>query len=73
MDDKRLFELLLELKTPWHVQDVAVDREAGRVDVTLGHTAGSTFTCPHCDKACPLHDHAPQRQWRHLDTMQHNT
>lgn len=73
MDDKRLFELLLELKAPWSVRDVKVDRQAGRVDVTLGHALGGALLCPHCEERCPLHDHAPKRQWRHMDTMQHHT
>jgi len=28
---------------------------------------------PGCGAACKLHDHQPERQWRHLDTCQYQT
>lgn len=73
MDDARLFELLLELKSPWFVASVQVDKAVGRVDVRLEHKPGARFACPECQQACPVHDHGAERCWRHLDTMQHQT
>jgi len=41
--------------------------------VTLEHTGRAAWHCPECDRVCPLHDHEPQRTWRHLDTCQYRT
>ena len=35
--------------------------------------AGGPLTCPECGASCPQADLAPERQWRHLDTMQFQT
>ena len=34
---------------------------------------GNTVACPECGKQCTVADHAPERTWRHLDTMQFET
>jgi transposase len=31
------------------------------------------WACLECGAACKLHDHQPERQWRHLDTCQYQT
>ncbi|WP_434092575.1 transposase family protein [Roseiconus lacunae] len=31
---------------------------------------GGSVCCPECNKQCARHDTAPERTWRHLDTMQ---
>ena len=31
------------------------------------------WPCPECGASCQLHDHQPERQWRHLDTCQYRT
>ncbi|MDH5580159.1 MAG: ISL3 family transposase, partial [Betaproteobacteria bacterium] len=36
-------------------------------------STGAVACCSGCGKPCPLKDHAPERQWRHLDTMQFTT
>ena len=34
---------------------------------------GHGVSCPECGKGCTMADHAPERTWRHLDTMQFET
>ena len=34
---------------------------------------GRGGVCPECKAECGLKDHAPERTWRHLDTMQFET
>jgi transposase len=31
---------------------------------------GAAVVCPECRKECARHDHAPEREWRHLNVMQ---
>jgi len=39
----------------------------------LGWQWGQSAKCPECGRACSIHDCAPERTWRHLDTMQFAT
>ncbi len=64
---------LLGLGEDWHVTDVDLDLAAQRVTIRLAHAAGTVCCCPLCGEQRPLKDHAPERQWRHLDTMQFET
>ena len=66
------YELLLGLNQDWQVVDVGVSMEAKRVEIALKHT-GKTACCPECEQSCATFDHAPERTWRHLDTMQFET
>ncbi|MGE0758515.1 MAG: ISL3 family transposase, partial [Pirellulaceae bacterium] len=43
-----------------------------RVEIALRHLGGKVV-CPDCGKECSRADLAPERQWRHLDTMQFET
>lgn len=47
--------------------------EAGEVHIHLAHEEMIDWPCPECGAACKLHDHQPERQWRHLDTCQYQT
>ena len=40
------------------------------VVIELGWQWGSAAQCPECGRECSIHDRAPERTWRHLDTMQ---
>jgi len=40
--------------------------------IVLTHRGGRV-KCPECGKECTIADHAPERSWRHLDTMQFET
>ena len=44
-----------------------------QVEIELGWQWGSAAKCPECGRACSIHDCAPERTWRHLDTMQFTT
>jgi len=65
--------LLLGVKSPWEVTGVELDMAARRVEIGLGWGRGHEVTCPECGKRCVMADHAPERTWRHLDTMQFET
>ncbi|WP_133817104.1 transposase family protein [Tahibacter aquaticus] len=55
------------------VTDVKLDLESQRVEVQVDHPQGCPWPCPRCGKGLVLHDHGPERSWRHLDTCQLQT
>jgi transposase len=71
-DLKEHYRLLLGLDAAWEVSDVSLSLKEKRVDILLTHL-GDPVTCPECDVECSIADHAPERTWRHLDTMQFET
>ncbi len=73
MQDRQLYEQILGIASPWSVDDVELKLEEGEVHVHLTHAEDATWACPECGRACPLHDHAAERTWRHLDTCQYQT
>jgi transposase len=73
MQDRQVFEQILGIVSPWFVADVELALAEGEVRVALEHRADATWCCPECGEACPLHDHAEERRWRHLDTCQYQT
>jgi len=64
------YALLLGLGSPWEVKDVALKLAEKKVEIELGWQWGADAKCPECGRECSLHDSAPERTWRHLDTMQ---
>ena len=66
------YRVLLGLDSSWHVDDVALDLPGKQVVIRLSHSGGS-LVCPDCSEGCPRADTAPERTWRHLDTMQFKT
>lgn len=75
MQDRQLYQQILGIAEPWFVERVELTLEgtAGAVNVFLAHRSDAQWSCPECDRVCPLHDHQPQRTWRHLDTCQYST
>ena len=69
---KSHYRLLLGLDESWSVSSVDLSVESNRVSISLEHLGGSV-ACPDCGALCALKDHAPERSWRHLDTMQFET
>src|SRR5689334_7851048 len=67
------YGLLLGIQSPWFVQQVDLQLEGQSVEVKLGYDSAMAVSCPHCQRACGGYDHAPERQWRHLDVMQFTT
>ena len=63
---------LLGLSEAWRVVEVELSLESQRVVIRLEHASGPVV-CPECGAACARKDHAAERSWRHLDTMQFET
>jgi len=66
--DRQLYQKILGIASPWFVARVELDLESGEVQVYLEHKKTASWCCPECGEVCPLHDHQPERIWRHLDT-----
>lgn len=73
MQDRKLYQQILGIVSPWFVADVELDVQSGEVHVYLDHRKEATWSCVECGKECPLHDHQAERSWRHLDTCQFRT
>ena len=67
------YRLLLGIEAPWQVKNVKLELAGKRVEIELDWAAGQKAHCPVCGQACALYDLAPERTWRHLDTMQFQT
>jgi len=67
------YALLLGIGTPWEVKTVDLKLEERKVEIELGWQWGAAAKCPECGRECSIHDCAPERTWRHLDTMQFTT
>lgn len=70
---QRHYGLLLGIPSPWPVKDVKLELAGKRVEIELVWAAGARAPCPVCGGACALYDYAPERTWRHLDTMPFQT
>jgi transposase len=64
---------LLGLDEFWEASQVDLDLEGKRVEIRLTHRGRTPVVCPECGAGCSIADHAPERTWRHLDTMQFET
>ena len=69
----RHYQRLLGLEDPWTVSELVEDIARQRIDLQLIHAPGTRFACPHCQQECPVHDHAPERRWCHLDALKCKT
>lgn len=67
------YGMLLGIQSPWEVRQVDLQLGARKVEVEVAHDSSKPVACPQCQRVCPRHDHAPERQWRHLDVMQFTT
>lgn len=69
----RHYQRLLGLPEPWVVTQLVENIAEAKIDIQLHHAPNTRFPCPHCQALCPVHDHAPERRWRHLDALQYRT
>ncbi len=69
---KSHYRLLLGLDKTWDVTSVDLNVVSKSVTIALEYR-GRGGVCPECKAECGLKDHAPERTWRHLDTMQFET
>lgn len=67
------YALLLGLDESWRVVDVDLSLEEQKVEIRLEADPRCERCCSLCGQSAGLHDHAPERSWRHLDTMQFET
>ena len=67
------YALLLGVGSPWEVKNVELKLAEKKVEIELGWQWGAAAKCPECGRDCSIHDCAPERTWRHLDTMQFTT
>ena len=67
------YALLLGIGSPWEVKTVELKLAEKKVEIELGWQWGAAAKCPECGRECSIHDSAPERTWRHLDTMQFTT
>lgn len=67
------YALLLGLGSPWEVKAVELKLSEKRVEIELNWQREAAARCPECGRECSIYDRAPERTWRHLDTMQFTT
>lgn len=70
---QRHYAALLGITEPWEVKTVDLKLADKRVEIELVWQWGAEAQCPECGRKCSIHDSAPERTWRHLDTMQFTT
>ena len=70
---QRHYALLLGIGSPWEVETVELKLQERKVEIQLDWQWGADAQCPECGRKCSIHDRAPERTWRHLDTMQFTT
>jgi transposase len=70
---QRHYAQLLAVGSPWEVKTVELKLAEKQVAIELGWQWGTTARCPVCGRDCAMHDCAPERTWRPLDTMQFAT
>ena len=64
------YSQLLGIEAPWQVISAELDLLRGKVVIAVGWDELVLVTCPECGQACARHDHAPEREWRHLNVME---
>jgi hypothetical protein len=69
-EPQKHYALLLGIGSPWEVKTVQLKLAEKKVENELGWQWGQSAQCPECERKCSIHDCAPERMWRHLDTMQ---
>lgn len=72
MTTPSFYESLLKLPREWRIDHVEVDEVLVRVNIYLSYLP---MTGPHPEtlEECSVYDLRPEREWRHLDTMQYKT
>lgn len=72
LNPETLFAVALGITPPWEVVGVEFSQENKRLDIKIDFIRGSTFSCPVCDAAAPVHD-TTEKTWRHLNFFQYET
>ena len=66
------FSRLLNLPAPWSIARMELSTTPAEAHVWVEHGNGR-MPCPTCQCPCPVHDHAKERVWRHLDLWKAQT
>jgi transposase len=72
MQDRELYKQILDIRYPWEVIDVELNRPGREVRVKVEWNPTEGHKCPECGIICAQHDRR-ERSWRHLDTCQYRT
>lgn len=73
MQTKQLFNQLLNLGSHWQVVSVDYDyQDSNKIVISIEHINNKAQD-PKTNEMLSIYDHAPIRQWRHLDVMQYKT
>lgn len=68
----QFFDLLLNLEDEWEVENVEANHKSSEIKIIVSYV-GKEAECPNTFERFKLYDRAPERVWRHLDTMQYKT
>ena len=71
MNDKKLYEQILGIASPWHVERVELKLDEGLIEIGVEGSSDAEV-CPECGRRCSRYD-GSERRWRHLDTCQYRT
>ena len=71
MNDRKLYEQILGIQSPWSVEAVDLQLDKGEILIRL-ESSPAVAKCPECGKRCARYD-SQDRRWRHLDTCQYQT
>jgi transposase len=71
VNDKKLYEQILGIASPWHVERVELKLGEGQILIGVEGTSEAEV-CPECGQRCKRYD-TSERRWRHLDTCQYQT
>lgn len=69
---EKLMERLLDLADGWVVTNVVTDLGKGEIAIHV-ECRSKALREATTGEYCKVHDHAPERKWRHLDIMQYKT
>jgi transposase len=73
MFDTEVYQQSLVLNAPGKVTDVRLDVVSTEIHANVEHPEGCRWMCPQYSRELACYGHAPERQWRHLDTCQFRT
>lgn len=72
MNDTQLYEQILEIQAPWHVDRVTLNRPGKQIEVTVRVDQGIAWGCPQCQRRMQVRGYE-RRTWRHMDSCQYKT
>ncbi|MEM6699824.1 MAG: ISL3 family transposase [Bacteroidota bacterium] len=73
MNLSEFYSQILGIEMPWQISKVEVSSSSKDVRIEIALPKDSKIACPCCGQICSIYDYTPERQWRHLDTCDHET